>query len=131
MKRLIMVLVVLAMVAGCASQQKPIRTVRQYEIDKVNAEIAKYMPEMNNICRKYYGVDCINNMYITRTAMVLDYKNQAFNYSTLSIDKQLEMTIDAVRSGMFSQADAAKLRRLGFRYIRILIDGRFYKEYNL
>ena len=127
--QLTFVMLVLIALFGCASQQ---RHSAPQNFDEVNAQMRDAMPEMNRLSKENYGVECLNDWYIAPGAIVMDIKNVSFNHGPiahLSIDNQLKETVKMMRSGAFG--DMRKLNKLGIHNLRVLIDGRFYKEYNI
>ena len=131
MKRLIMLVVVLAMVSGCASQQlnrsRNDGVLTQHEVNKMNSIFTKEMAGINSVSQKHYGVDTLHYMKAhVGGNMVINYTHQAFQFSTQSVEKQIDVLIDQFKAQLGREMSA-----VGIYTITILIDGNFNSVHTL
>jgi hypothetical protein len=117
------------MVAGCVNQQQSIPAdgkLSYSELTKLNNSLVRESAKINRVSQKHYGFNTLNNMYATKEGtIVMDMNLKAFNYSTLSINKQIEVMVDHLRT------DKHELKRVGLYSITLLIDGEFKGVYQM
>ena len=121
--RIVFMFLMLLLLAGCSGQPSVISD--DINDSKLTDFLRKDMANINKISQKHFGIDAVHDCYVINGVAVIDLNDKGFNYSTLTVDKQIEIMIDQIR------LNRTALKDIGVHYVRILIDGNFYKLYDM
>jgi len=132
MYKRLLVLVVLVIVAGCASQQSRNNIydgkLTQSEVNKINREFRTKLNSINQGSLKHYGIKAAHSMIVNIDGnFIINITAQAFNLSNQSIEKQIAFMMYQIRA----EGKGMKLVRMGIYTATILIDGKFHSVHRI